>query len=68
MRTNKFEISNFICPDCGSMFPLPRPQSCRRKKEHIKDLWCPHCKKIVKTIEIRPKDVFATYDGRIIYY
>lgn len=66
-RTNKFEISQFICPTCGTSFPLPRPKSCRREKGHVKDLWCPYCKMIVKTKEIRSRDIFRTFDGRIIY-
>ena len=68
MRANKFEISNFICPDCGKSFPLPRAKSMRREKGHIKDLYCPFCKKTVKTFEIRPRDAFATLDPTVVYY
>ena len=68
MRINKFEISQFICPECSGAFPLPRQKSWRREKGHIKDLWCPYCKKVVKTVEVRPKDIFKTLDGRVLYY
>ena len=64
---NKYEISNFVCPECGSLFPLPRAKSMRREKNHIKDLWCPHCRKIVKTKEIRPRDMFVTMSGKVLY-
>lgn len=67
MTGNKYEISNFICPECGNSFPLPRAKSMRRERGHIKDLWCPFCKKKVKTIEIRSRDVFKTMSGQIIY-
>ena len=67
MRVNKYEISKFICPECNGVFPLPRQKSCRREKGHIKDLWCPFCKKKVKTLEIRALDVFETLDKRIMY-
>ena len=67
MNANKFEISNFICIKCGNSFPLPRPQSCRRGKNHIKDLWCPSCRNKVKMIEIRPRDTFKSMSGEIYY-
>lgn len=67
MRVNKYEISNFICSECGNSFPLPRQKSWRREKGHIKDLWCPFCKKKVKTIEIRPRDSFKTMSGEVLY-
>ena len=67
MRGNKYEISTFLCPECGGAFPLPRPKSMRRGKGHVKDLWCPFCKKTVKTIEIRPRDMFDTLDQSVWY-
>ena len=56
MRANRFEISTFTCPECGSTIPIPRQKSWRREKNHIKDLYCFTCKKTVKMIERRPKD------------
>lgn len=69
MRSNKFEISSFMCSECGGTFPLPRQKARKREKGHIKDLWCPKCKKIVKTIEIRPRDLgmIRTMSGEYIY-
>lgn len=66
MRENRFEISKFICKECGGEFPLPRQKARRRTKGHVKDLWCPYCQKVVKTTEIRPRDAFKTMDGRVI--
>ena len=68
MRANHFEISKFICNECGNAFPIPRPKSHRRKKNHVKDLWCPFCKKVVKTTEIKPNDYFVSMDKEIYYY
>lgn len=67
MRENRFEISNFVCPECGNKFPIPRPKSMRREKRHVKDLWCPFCKKTVKTIEYKPRDIFVTMSGEVLY-
>lgn len=67
MRANKFVISNFICPGCGKAFPLPRAKSMKREKGHVKDLWCPFCKDVVKTLEIRPKDMYVTMTGDVFY-
>ena len=67
MKENRFEISNFVCPECANKFPIPRPKSMRRGKRHVKDLWCPFCKKTVKTIEYKPKDLFVTMSGEVLY-
>lgn len=65
MTEKKFDISNFICPKCGGTFPLPRAKSMRRNKGHIKDLWCPFCKEIVKTKEVRNIDMYRSMSGKI---
>ena len=67
MRTNKYCISQFICPNCGNKFSLPRAKSMRREKGHIKDLWCPYCKEVVKTMEVRPQDMYVSMSGEIFY-
>ncbi len=58
IKNNNYSISNFICQECGNGFPLPRQNNRKRNKRHIKDLWCPHCKKVVKTTELREDDFF----------
>lgn len=67
MRANRFEISKFVCPECGNEFPIPRPKARRRKKDHIKDLYCPFCKQVVKTVEVREKDRYTSIDGSVVY-
>lgn len=67
MKRQKFTISYFICPDCGNLMPLPRPQSRKRNKGHNKWLNCPFCNKKVNTTEVRSGDVYECDDGRIIY-
>lgn len=66
MQANRFEISQFKCKECGSMFPLPRAKARKRKEGHIKDLWCPFCKQKVKTIEYKPNTIYKTMSNEII--
>ena len=37
--------STFVCPECDTEIPLPREHCTQREKGHIKDLYCPKCKK-----------------------
>ena len=67
MKTNRYTISNFICPDCGKAFPLPRPKARRREKGHVKDLYCPFCKKKVKTTELRDIDYYVSFNKKKYY-
>lgn len=48
--------SDMICPECGRNFPIIRAASKTREKGHIKDLYCPFCKKDQKFREIRSID------------
>ena len=52
---HKVLISDFYCQGCGANFPLPRTGN-QREKGHIKDLWCPYCKAIMKFTEVRHMD------------
>ena len=67
MRKRSYNISYFICPECGETLPLPRPRSCKRNKGHIKDLFCVYCNKVVKTMEVRNGDYFIRDNGKVIY-
>ena len=67
MKRQKYNISYFICPECGSSMPLPRKKSRRRDKGHVKDLYCVFCNKVVKTTEVRQGDAYVTLDGSVIY-
>lgn len=49
-KSNMYE-SAFDCTECGRRLYLPRKDSKRREKNHIKDLWCPFCKKVCHFIE-----------------
>ena len=53
MRRQTFDISQFLCPDCGHVIPLPRKTRKERKAGHIKDIYCPFCDKVQKTIEYK---------------
>ena len=61
MRPTSFSISYFKCTECGNTIPLPRIKSARRKKNHIKDLYCPFCNEVRKTREIREGDYEQIY-------
>lgn len=47
-RARSTEIHEFICPDCGRRFPIPRKKSNRREKGHVKDIYCPFCREVKK--------------------
>jgi hypothetical protein len=48
--------SEFYCAECGNRnIPIGRNTSKKRGKKHIKDLYCVHCKKITKNIELNEK-------------
>ena len=56
-RYAKMTSSNFICPECGLVMPLPRFCGQQRKKNHIKDLWCPRCREEKKFKELKGRAV-----------
>ena len=61
-----FSISYFICPECNNSFPLPRRKNKERERGHIKDLYCPFCNKVQKTMEIRNTDFYKNGFGEFI--
>ena len=65
-RRDWYNISTFVCPDCGTEMPIPRWLGRRREKGHIKDLYCPKCKKIQKFKEFNNKECYKTLDGELI--
>lgn len=64
MKRNRrnFTLSNFYCSDCGSTITLPRQKGSQREKNHIKDIYCHHCKKTTKHIEQRQFDFDFNYN------
>lgn len=52
MKKTHYKISEYSCPDCGTIFPIPRKRGKIRGKGHIKDLWCPMCKGVKKFKEV----------------
>lgn len=66
-RVRGLEISDCICTECGTLFPIPRNRGNRRENGHIKDIWCPHCKKITKFKEHKKNQYMMLADGRIMY-
>ena len=67
MDVRSYNISYFICPNCGNSFPLPRKKSAKRNKGHIKDLYCVYCDEVVKKVEIRSGDYYVGNNNNIIY-
>lgn len=43
MKRKAYNISRFICSECGMVVPLPRKKSRPREDGHIKSIWCPKC-------------------------
>lgn len=66
MKKQVTTISYFVCPECGLEMPLSRVKCLRREKGHIKDLYCPTCKKVQKFKEIRNIDFYKNLDGEIL--
>jgi len=52
------ESTDLICSTCGYIQTIQRKQSKRKKELHIKDLYCPFCKKDTKFIELVDKDKY----------
>ena len=67
MKRSGCLISNFVCPECKKIVPLPRNHGRQRKKNHIKDIYCPFCKEVRKFTEITYKHIYEMEDGRVIY-
>lgn len=43
----------FKCPDCGSVFRAFKSSAKRTSAGHVKDMYCPWCKKEEKMVQIR---------------
>ena len=66
MGYGKIDIHDFYCIQCGERaLSCVRPQSHRRERFHRKKLYCPHCKVMINTIEIK-NDVEA-YEFKEMY-
>lgn len=65
MRRHSFTISQFVCPDCGLVVPLPRGKNRPRENGHIKDIWCARCGEIRKFKEIKNDEFIRTLEDVI---
>lgn len=50
--------TDLICSTCGYIQTIQRNNGRLKKELHIKDLYCPMCKKDTKFIELVDKDKF----------
>ena len=66
MRRKRYVTSEFHCPECEFVMPLPRNCGRQREKGHIKNIWCPQCKKEMRFKEIRYIESYKTMDGEMI--
>ena len=41
-------LSQMKCERCGGMMPVRRRRGRLRKKNHIKTMWCPWCKRVTQ--------------------
>ena len=54
MSYGKIDIHDFYCLKCGKRaLSCVRPQAHRREKFHRKKLYCPHCRVMINTIEVK---------------
>lgn len=55
-----YDTSEFYCTECGNKgIPLFRQKSKVRESGHLKVLYCPHCRKDVNFVEIRPRSPYT---------
>ena len=41
-------LSQMECCKCHGKFPVRRPRRHLRKKNHVKTMWCPWCKRVTQ--------------------
>lgn len=66
MRKRSFTISQFVCPECNNIIPLPRKSNRNRETGHIKDLYCPYCDKVQKTLEYKSDQPIRNMYGETV--
>lgn len=66
MKKQGFEIHKFVCPECNNVVSLPRKKGRLRQQGHIKDLYCPFCKKVTKMKEYYTDQGIMTLSGEIL--
>lgn len=66
MRRQSYNISNFLCPECNHLIPLPRKRKSERETGHIKDIYCPWCDKVQKTIEYKENQPIRNANGDLL--
>lgn len=47
-----------ICLMCGEITTIQRVKNKQKQKNHIKDMYCPICKKDSKYIELKDKNIY----------
>ena len=55
--------TDLICSECGYIFPIFRKANKQKKELHIKDLYCPLCKKDTKHLEMKNGDIYLMKIG-----
>lgn len=67
MKKHRYmKMSQFICIDCGAELSLPRLHCGQRKSGHVKDIYCPICKKDSKFKEVKYNEFYKTMAGDVI--
>ena len=51
-------MTELLCSNCGEIFPIQRKNGKGHKMNHIKDMYCPFCKKVSKFIELVDRDLY----------
>lgn len=68
MKNNYYTISQFLCPGCSKVIPLPRQNKRCRENGHIKDLYCPWCDTVQHMKEYKSRQPIRNMNGDKIQY
>lgn len=62
-RTDKFTLDTMLCNECHKAMFVPRRLGHKRTMGHIKDMYCPWCKKGTQFTEYLSDQFVRNMDG-----
>ena len=65
-RESNYFTSDFYCTECGNRgIPLSRTIFAQRESGHLKNLYCPCCRKETNFVEVRPYSPYTVEEFKI---
>ena len=58
MKQVTYKSTELVCLNCGNVMTIQRKILKQQKVGHIKDMYCPYCKDLVKFFKVRDIDAF----------